>query len=267
MAQFNYSNLSKSSGVYVIFNNNNWRLYVGSTKEFKNRWTQGHYKSLAKNRHQNKFLQADFNKCKEQLGHDDFLEFHVLEHMPNSTRKERLAVEEKWLKMHFDNGKQCYNLCDRALSREGFSAKDPQKTKELISKASKARWKDKQKKEQNDETIAILLAARRTNKQLIAKKIGQANTGKIRTNDMRMIQSQRMKNVPRGPRPEEYKKKMRLLRSLQSGIRLKAIKETDEQFFLSASEAARFFGVSVQTVVNWVKANKPTKSGWEWTYA
>lgn len=123
MVQFNYNGLSKSSGVYIIFNNHNWRLYVGSTVEFKNRWTVGHYKSLLKEKHSNKFLQADFLKCRELLGHDDFLEFHVLEHIPNSTREERLQVEEKWLKIHFDGGKNCYNLTDKAISREGFSDK------------------------------------------------------------------------------------------------------------------------------------------------
>jgi group I intron endonuclease len=118
MAQFSYNGLSKSSGIYVIFNNHNWRIYVGSCKEFKNRWTNGHFKSLLRNKHHNKFLQADFNKCKKLLEHDDFLEFHVIEHMPNSTKEQRLEVEEKWLKVHFDNGKICYNLTDRAISRE-----------------------------------------------------------------------------------------------------------------------------------------------------
>lgn len=129
MVQFNYSGLSKASGIYVIFNSYNWRIYVGSSKEFKNRWTNGHYKSLVKGKHQNKFLQSDFNKCRELLGHDDFLEFHVLENMPGSTREQRLATEEKWLRIHFDSGKQCYNLIDKALSREGFSDKKQRKTR------------------------------------------------------------------------------------------------------------------------------------------
>jgi len=137
MAQFNYNEQSKSSGIYVIFNSYNWRIYVGSCKEFKARWRAGHYGSLKNNKHSNKFLQSDFNKCRELLGHDDFLEFHVLENMPNSTRKDRLMREETWIKVHFDNGKNCYNLCDRAISREGHESKNPEETGKNLSLALK----------------------------------------------------------------------------------------------------------------------------------
>lgn len=127
MVQFHTNNLSKSSGVYIIFNSHNWRIYIGSSKLFWKRWNDGHYKSLLKGKHSNKFLQADFNKCREELGHDDFLEFHVLENLPKSTREDRLIVEEKWIKVHFDKGKQCYNLCGRAISREGQPNKGARK--------------------------------------------------------------------------------------------------------------------------------------------
>lgn len=109
----------------MIFNNYNWRIYVGSSKSFWKRWNDGHHKSLLRNKHSNRFLQADYNKCKEELGHDDFLEFHVIQDMPGSSREERLAIEENWIKVHFDNGKQCYNLSDKAVSREDTKNKAP----------------------------------------------------------------------------------------------------------------------------------------------
>lgn len=142
MVQFNYSGLSKSSGIYVIFNSYNWRIYVGSTKQFFKRWIDGHYKSLLRNKHSNKFLQADYNKCKEEHGHDDFLQFHVIEDMPCSTREERLAIEEKWILVHFDNGKQCYNLCAKAISREGSKSKNIEETRKRCSERSKGFWQD-----------------------------------------------------------------------------------------------------------------------------
>jgi group I intron endonuclease len=55
--------------------------------------------------------------------------------MPESTREERLDVEDRWIKIHFDKGKQCYNLCDRAISREGSGSKNPQETSRKISLA------------------------------------------------------------------------------------------------------------------------------------
>lgn len=153
MVQFNYNGLANSSGVYVIFNNHNWRIYVGSSKNFKQRWAHGHYKSLLKGKHQNKFLQSDFDKCRELLGHDNFLEFHVLEHLSNSTREQRLKVEEKWIKIHFDNGKQCYNLCDRAISREGLKSKNPEETKRKKSETSKRLWLDVNFRQRKTESM------------------------------------------------------------------------------------------------------------------
>lgn len=152
MVQFNYNGLSKSSGIYVIFNNHNWRVYVGSSKCFQVRWLQ-HYKSLLVNKHSNKFLQSDFDKCKGELGHDDFLEFHIIQNMPMSTREERLKAEEDWIKIHFDGGNQCYNLCDKAISREGSISKNPEETKRKQSLAHMGN-KNMLGKKQSPETIA-----------------------------------------------------------------------------------------------------------------
>ena len=181
MAQFNYNGLSKSSGLYIIFNNHNWRTYIGSCKRFKTRWNTGHFSSLKNNKHQNKFLQADFNKCKQELGHDDFLEFHILENMPNSTREQRLETEEKWLKIYFDNGNQCYNLCDRAISREGHGTKNQEETKQKKSAAAKNFWKnqtDEYKKEYRE-------TRNKTLKSQEHKNIVSANSTKIWKNKER----------------------------------------------------------------------------------
>lgn len=146
MVQLNYNDLSKSSGIYFIWNSFNWRTYIGSCKEFKTRWVQGHLKSLLGNKHRNRFLQADFNKCRQELGHDDFLEFHVLENMPGSTKTERLAEEEKWLDLAYDHGNKCYNLAKRAISREGSPSNTPEITRKLISENTRRQWADPEKK-------------------------------------------------------------------------------------------------------------------------
>jgi group I intron endonuclease len=83
MMQFNYNGQANEPGIYVIFNTQKWRIYVGQAQCFKVRWRQ-HISSLTNNKHQNRFLQADFNQC----GMGAF-EFHVLEIMPNSTKEER----------------------------------------------------------------------------------------------------------------------------------------------------------------------------------
>lgn len=127
---FNYNGHSKDGGVYVIFNKLKWRLYVGSAAGFQKRWWQ-HIQALRGQRHINKFLQADFNQCGEAA-----FEFHVLE-VVNAPRDERLAREQHWLDIHFDNGKQCYNLRKEAVSREGSKAKNPEETRRKQSEAMK----------------------------------------------------------------------------------------------------------------------------------
>jgi group I intron endonuclease len=144
MVQFKYNGLSKSSGIYKITNSHNSRIYFGSCKEFKRRWNTGHYQTLLNGKHSNRFLQADFDKCNALLGHDDFLQFEVIQHMPGSTKSQRLDAEEKWLEIYYDGGKSCYNLTKYAYSREGSAYKNPAKTKERMILAAQKRAKDPQ---------------------------------------------------------------------------------------------------------------------------
>jgi group I intron endonuclease len=138
--EYKYEGHSLKSGIYKITNKINGRIYIGSAKEFKRRWSQ-HAASLKANKHSNKFLQSDYNKC----GTEAFI-FEVIE-VIDGDKQQRLLVEERYIKQHFDNGNNCYNLCDRAISREGHGAKDPEETKKLISQRSKEAWDDPDKRE------------------------------------------------------------------------------------------------------------------------
>jgi len=149
--EFTYDGHSLKSGIYKITNKQNGRRYFGSAKEFKRRWNQ-HANSLRRGKHQNKFLQADFNKC----GEEAFL-FEVLEVM-NGTKEERLLREEVYLKEHFDNGSECYNLMSKAVSREGLKAKNPEETRRKISEASKRNWSDPEYKSRVSRSIQRALS-------------------------------------------------------------------------------------------------------------
>lgn len=107
MTIFHYSNYSRKPGVYIIFNNLNWRIYIGSCKRFKERWTS-HMSSLHSNKHHNSFLQADFKKCLAITGNDHFLEFYVLE-VINGEQENRLDREQYYLDIHYGKP-NCYNL-------------------------------------------------------------------------------------------------------------------------------------------------------------
>lgn len=149
--EYKFEGKSLKSGIYKITNKINGRIYIGSAKEFKRRWSQ-HAASLKANKHQNKFLQADYNKC----GDAAFI-FEIVE-TTEGDKNERLLIEERYIKQYFDNGKDCYNLCNRAVSREGYKAKLPEETKKRMSATSKKNWEDPQYREKMVKAIKEALS-------------------------------------------------------------------------------------------------------------
>lgn len=127
-------------GIYKIINRQNGRVYIGSTKQLKNRF-KSHKASLTNNRHSNRFLQADFNKC----GKENFI-FEILEIVEDNKEK-RLLKEDVYISQYYDNQQNCYNFQKTATSSEGNFQKDPVLAKERRSSAAKASWKDDVKRE------------------------------------------------------------------------------------------------------------------------
>lgn len=140
--KLNYQSHSNKPGIYKIINTHTNRIYIGQAKEFKNRW-KGHISSFNKNKAGNKFLQNDFNKCKLELGHDNFLEFHVVEVMEGSTKPERSKREGEYIAQYFDKQKQCYNFREKAeeVERACYSL-TPEETHKKKSESMKKVWQD-----------------------------------------------------------------------------------------------------------------------------
>lgn len=141
--KFHYDGKSNSSGVYKITNIQNGRIYIGSAKRFKERWS-AHLNNLEKGTHANKFLQRDFNKC----GTDSF-EISIIEIVDGSKEK-RLLVEGRYLLHYHDKCKQCYNIRKLPTSNGGVS-KTSEETRKKMSSSRKKYWsiqenKDKQSK-------------------------------------------------------------------------------------------------------------------------
>lgn len=142
--EYRYEGHSLKSGIYKITNKLNGRIYIGSAKRFKERW-QSHAYSLRKQKHSNKFLQADFNKC----GEEAFV-FEVIEVTEGKSKEERLLIEEKYIKEYYDKkGNTCYNLTTRAVSPEGCELKNSEETKIKRSNASKAQWENTNRREKH----------------------------------------------------------------------------------------------------------------------
>jgi hypothetical protein len=128
---FFYEGCSKIPCIYEIRNVQSNRRYIGQTIRPKDRWTRGHKQSLLRNVHRNKYLQNDFNKCFQQLGHTDFLEFHILETLPDSTQTTRSEKEQFWIKRqkkHFE----LYNMID--VCNQNYIHKEETKIKISLAK-------------------------------------------------------------------------------------------------------------------------------------
>jgi len=141
--KFIYDGKSNSSGIYKIRNIQNGRIYIGSAKRFKERWS-AHLSNLERNAHANKYLQRDFNKC----GTDSF-EISIVE-IIDGPKDKRLLAEGRYLLQYHDKCKQCYNIRKLPTSNGGFS-KTSEETREKMSSSRKKYWsiqanKDKQSK-------------------------------------------------------------------------------------------------------------------------
>jgi group I intron endonuclease len=186
--EYKYEGHSLKSGIYRIINKLNGRIYIGSSKEFKRRWKQHTY-SLRSQKHQNKFLQADFNKC----GEEAFV-FEVVETTDGKTKEERLMTEGGYIKQYYDKGVKCYNLCDRAISRESTKNKNPEETSKKISAASKAMWADPIKAEQIKTAMKNALADPETAQRKQQGRIRSWENNQERRDAASQRMSERMTN-------------------------------------------------------------------------
>lgn len=100
-------------GIYKIINVINNKFYVGSAVDLKRRKTR-HFSELRKNKHNNRHLQAAWNKYGEQA-----FVFVVIEDVAPDA--DLLAAENVWLHVHV--GKDyCYNIgVDATAPMQGMS--------------------------------------------------------------------------------------------------------------------------------------------------
>lgn len=181
------NNCSKLPGIYKIINTHSNRIYIGQCKSFKQRW-YGHSGSLKNNKHFNKFFQNDFNKCFEELKHDNFIEFHVIEIMENSSKEERNLREEHWISQYYNDREKCYNIREKVNDKERTCwSLNPEQRREKSSISMKKMWSEKSVEE----------------KRQIAEKISIKNKG--RKVSAEAIEKSRLKNLGRIPWNKDLK--------------------------------------------------------------
>lgn len=91
-----------NSGIYIIQNSEDAKVYIGSTANLEKRWGQ-HKSTLRGGYHGNSHLQCAWNKYGEFA-----FEFGILEYL-NNPEELRLA-ECFWINIYQGEGKELYNI-------------------------------------------------------------------------------------------------------------------------------------------------------------
>jgi group I intron endonuclease len=136
------NDIGNVSGIYKIVNKVNGNYYVGSTKNFNNRWRRKHRKQLRGNYHTNLRLQRAWNKYGENA-----FEFQIIEEVVEISSL--YPTEQKYLDIAKTEQDKCYNL---KFVAEGFGCwsqesidrfKEKMKSSEVRRKISESSRKRK----------------------------------------------------------------------------------------------------------------------------
>lgn len=175
--QFNFNGNANKAGVYKLINVKSGKFYIGSTYKFKQRWAE-HRRQLESGKHTNTYLLNAFKQ--DDTG--NFV-FEILDIIADKI--ERLAKEQEYLNKWYDKQDNCYNLCDRAFSREGKTSKNPQLTHERIM-ANRVGMLGKHHTEETKEKIRLAHCGVPKVPCSEAKKlaIGKANKGRKRPDNI-----------------------------------------------------------------------------------
>lgn len=146
-----------NSGIYIITNYSNNKIYIGSSKDLKRRISQHKY-LLSKNKHHNKHLQLSYNK----YGKDNF-NYKVLE---NCEIKDLINREQYYI----DELKPQYNIALIILS-SGYVWTDEMKLNQS------KRLKGKITSEETKQKLKIIASNWIRNDE-VCKKISESKKGK-----------------------------------------------------------------------------------------
>jgi len=137
LTNHNLKYITKESGIYIIWSDLTQNMYIGSTKNFRKRYSE-HFNMLKRNKHDNKKLQNYVNKYGIES-----LNFCIHAVLPDNGYLRSAEIEEINL---FDTYKNGFNLTDNTY--ESSKAKWTIEAKQKLSDHAKERQSKPEVKEQ-----------------------------------------------------------------------------------------------------------------------
>lgn len=172
--------MAKVSGIYVIVNTKNGKVYVGQAQDFHTRWCK-HKRTLNSNRHDNRHLQSAWNKYGAKV-----FRFQKLEYCSIEILDER---EQHYLDVYMPKG-MCYNIDPNVRhTRRGTLCSE--ETRRKLSNAAKTR------PPVSEETRRKLSEASRgrTKSEETRRKLSEAGKGRKHTGETCRKLSVSAKNI------------------------------------------------------------------------
>src|SRR3990167_4490388 len=270
----------KGAGIYAIINNENLKVYVGSTVNFRKRWAT-HKSELSKGKHHSAHLQRAFDK------NPNAFSLEVLQEIPNADKETLLKAEQFWMDFYKCNDRTSgYNTCPDARSCQGIKL-TPERCKQM-SISLKGKTKGRKFSPERLAAHRLIMINRKpshwTEEQ--RKKVGDRFRGKSRSTES--IKKQLSKQIGRksslGKETCQYDKDGNFVRKFRTG------KEADRAFpgnvikrlvpvlqidfsgkilakWKSVAEAARSFKRDLTNIVQACKHKQRTAHGFYWRYA
>ncbi len=174
------SDHTTNSGIYIIRNLKNGKFYIGQSQNIRERWAE-HKRTLNKNIHKNKHLQAAWNKYGAKV-----FKFLVLEYCDISKLDEREQVQ---LDAHAQSD-NCYNIAIDAkapmrgqkLSAETKARMSARLKGHAVSNETRRKIAEKSRNI-SDETRQRMSNTQSNRSPETRQKIREAHLGKPRSNE------------------------------------------------------------------------------------
>ena len=245
-----------TSGIYRIINTTTNQVYYGSSVNLVKR-INSHKSKLARNIHDNQFLQSSYNK----YGVESF-KFEIVELLePNKSLL--LEKEQRYIDSHFDSGKMCFNLNPRAESTFGrkYSLETRQKLKEN-ARRGKDHWAfGKTYSQETRDKIATALKGRKLS-DVHRKKLAIAKLGK-KTGPHTEAWKENASSQKLGDKNPMFGKTGLKHHGSISVIQMD-LNEKIVNAFASLLEAEKYTGISFQSISLCINGKTKTSGGFKW---